>query len=134
VVDPVAVAITPPAMATTASAVPTASQRLLRGHDRAARSTSLTVKDENAKTGPRLILLIRINRRQLLRYAAIRRFNASRLVGWDAQKARSYVLRHGCEWRVVTRNGVGLVITTDLAANRVDVAVSRGIVRQVSVG
>jgi hypothetical protein len=78
-------------------------------------------------------LQIRVNRRQLLRYAAIRRFNASRLVGWDAQKARSYVLRHGCEWRVVTRNGVGLFITMDLATDRVDASVSRGIVRQVAV-
>jgi hypothetical protein len=44
------------------------------------------------------------------------------------------MLRHGCEWRVVTGNGVGLVITMDLATDRVDVSVSRGIVRHVSVG
>ena len=91
------------------------------------------IRRSAARGGYNVGLLIRINRRQLLRYAAIRRFNASRLVGWDAQKASRYVLRHGCQWRVVTRNGVDLIITMDLAANRVDVAVSRGIVRQVAV-
>lgn len=79
-------------------------------------------------------VLIRINRRQLLRYAAIRRFNASRLIGWDAQKARSFVLRHGCEWQVVMRNGVDLIVASDSRTDRVDVSMSRGIVRQVSVG
>lgn len=60
-------------------------------------------------------------------------FDASRVVGWPQVRARDYVLRHGCQWRVVKKNGAYLQILLDARDDRVDGAVSHGVVTQVGV-
>jgi hypothetical protein len=58
-------------------------------------------------------------------------FDARELVGLRVRKARRVSASHGCELRVVRRNGEPLVVTQDFRTDRVNVAVRHRKIRRI---
>jgi hypothetical protein len=58
-------------------------------------------------------------------------FDARELVGMRVKKARSTAATHGCQVRVVRRNGEPLVVTQDFRTDRVNVAVRHRVVKRI---
>jgi hypothetical protein len=58
-------------------------------------------------------------------------FDARELVGLRVRKARRVSAAHGCELRVVRRNGEPLVVTQDFRTDRVNVAVRHRKIRRI---
>lgn len=86
-----------------------------------------------AREGSNAPRLLQINGALLQREASIRRFDASRLIGWEGRRARRFALGRGCEWRVVMRDGGRPILTQDLRTDRVDVDLSHGRVTGIQV-
>jgi hypothetical protein len=62
------------------------------------------------------------------------RFDTRLLLGLGVAAAERDAQHHGCTSRIVELNGRGLAITSDLRSNRVDLAVTHGVVTGVDVG
>jgi hypothetical protein len=62
------------------------------------------------------------------------RFDVRRLLGQQAATAYSEIAAHRCVWRVIERDGTHLAATADFRANRVDLAIRRGVVTGLQIG
>jgi hypothetical protein len=60
-------------------------------------------------------------------------FDVRTLLGEREERAAAGAARHGCDWRVIERNGRGLAITLDARRDRVDARIDHGVVTSVAV-